>query len=73
VVFCSNEFEVTIKDFFAVSSELEGIKSMWEIALDGKDLGIAHAATIRLNALHQYINTDSLKPKVAKLREDYLR
>ena len=56
-----------------MSSELVGLKSMWEIALDGKDPAIAQAATVRLNALHQYINADSLKPKVVKLREDYLR
>jgi hypothetical protein len=46
---------------------------MWVIALDSKDSNIGWLAANRLNMLYQYMNSESLKPKISKLREDFLR
>ena len=68
----STEFK-SAKEYFAVGGELSGIKNMWQIALDSKDASVSESASSMLNSLHQYINPDSLKAKLVKVREDYLR
>lgn len=40
--------------------------------MESSDKQVSQLAIRRLNSLFQYVSSDSLKPKLAKLREDFL-
>lgn len=56
----------------AIAADLYGIDTMWIIALSSYDNQVSLNCIHKLNSLFQYFSPESLKPKLSKIREDYI-
>jgi hypothetical protein len=59
-------------EFYVISPDMFGMNNMWIIALDALQNEVGLSAIKRLSSLYQYFSPESLKPKLGKLREDYI-
>ncbi|KAL6065920.1 USP domain-containing protein [Balamuthia mandrillaris] len=60
-------------EFYVVSGDLIGENNLWKIALDATDVDVSQMAIRLLNQLHQKVSPDSMKSKLGKIREAYIR